>query len=160
MKCCFCHNEDLKVTDSRIASEVNAIRRRRECLGCGQRFTTFETIELSIQVHKRDDRYEDFQQKKLVSGLEAACRHTRISRDQVVSLASEITSELMQRQVRTIETMEIGEMVMKNLRALDPVAYIRFACEYRRFKEIDEFIKALESIEPKETLKSLRDRTQ
>ena len=84
MKCPFCHHQDLKVTDSRDATEVNAIRRRRECLNCLRRFTTFETIELTIQVHKRDGRYEDFQQQKLINGMDAACRLTTVSHDQVM----------------------------------------------------------------------------
>lgn len=150
MKCPFCHHEELKVIDSRDAPEMNAIRRRRECLGCQQRFTTFETIELSMQVHKRDGRYEDFQQQKLIKGLEAACRHTTISHDQVIALASQFTVELMQRQVREVTTQELGSMVMQRLQALDSIAYIRFACVYRRFKDIGELMEAIESIQAKD----------
>src|ERR1700722_17139109 len=87
MRCPFCNQEESKVTDSRNAAETNAVRRRRECLSCLRRFTTFETIDLTIQVQKRDGRYEDFQQDKLIKGLDAACRHTRISHDQVRALA-------------------------------------------------------------------------
>src|ERR1700730_5362062 len=130
MKCPFCHHPDLKVIDSREASELNAIRRRRECLECLRRFTTFETIELTMQVHKRDGRYEDFQQQKLINGIEAACRHTTISREQVTAIASEITADLIQSQIREIETKELGEIVMKPLQGRDPIAYIRFACVY------------------------------
>ncbi len=150
MKCPFCGNEDLKVTDSRNALDANAIRRRRECLNCNRRFTTFETIELTIQVRKRDGLYEDFQEDKLISGLEAACRHTRISHEQVRNLASKITGELMERQVREISTREIGEIVMKYLKTMDTIAYIRFACVYRRFKDIGELMEAIQSIEPKD----------
>ena len=150
MKCPFCHSEELKVTDSRDATDVNAIRRRRECLNCLRRFTTFETVELTVQVHKRDGRYEDFQQQKLIYGLEAACRHTTISRDRVIAIATEITAELIQRQVREISTKELGEIVMKYLQALDPIAYIRFACVYRRFKNINELMEAIQSIHPKD----------
>lgn len=150
MKCPFCQKEDLKVTDSRDAPEMNAIRRRRECLQCSQRFTTFETIELSMQVHKRDGRYEDFQQQKLLRGLEAACRHTKISHDQVIALASQITVELLQQQLREITTRELGEMVMQRLKALDSIAYIRFACVYKRFKNVDELKDALNDIHPKD----------
>lgn len=150
MKCPFCHTEELKVTDSRIAPEVNAIRRRRECLKCLQRFTTFETIELSLQVSKRDGRYEEFQQQKLVKGLESACRHTKISYDQAIAIVSDITIELMQRQVRQISTKEIGEMVMQRLQGLDSIAYIRFACVYQRFTNINELMEAIKSIEPKD----------
>src|SRR3989338_10104761 len=104
MRCPFCNYLESKVTDSRNAVEQNAIRRRRECLQCQKRFTTFETIDLTIQVHKRDGRYEDFQQEKLVKGLDAACRRTRISHDQVRALAYQITTDLMEQQVREIET--------------------------------------------------------
>jgi transcriptional repressor NrdR len=150
MKCPFCGHEELKVTDSRNALDANAIRRRRECLKCARRFTTFETIELTIQVHKRDGRYEDFQEQKLINGLDAACRHTSISHEQVRSLASRITGELMERQIREISTKEIGEIVMKYLKTMDTIAYIRFACVYRRFKDIGELIEAIVSIHPKD----------
>lgn len=150
MKCPYCHHEELRVADSRNATEANAIRRRRECQACGERFTTFETIELSLQVHKRDGRYEDFQQSKLLYGIDAACRHTTVSRDQVAAITNEITSELRHRQLREISTRELGEMVMKALQSVDPIAYIRFACVYRRFRDIDELMEAIKTIQPKD----------
>jgi transcriptional repressor NrdR len=150
MRCPFCNNEESKVTDSRNAAETNAVRRRRECLRCLRRFTTFETIDLTIQVQKRDGRFEDFRQDKLIKGLDAACRHTRISHDQVLALAYRITSDLMEGGVREIKTSELGEVVMKHLQALDPIAYIRFACVYRRFKGVDELMDALAPIAPKD----------
>lgn len=152
MKCPFCSHEELKVTDSRDAPEMNAIKRRRECLECQRRFSTFETIELTIQVKKRDGRYEDFQQQKLIKGLEAACLHTTISHEQVIAIASHITGEVMQKQVGEVNTKELGEMVMKQLQSLDSIAYIRFACVYRRFKDIDELMDAIQSIHTKEDL--------
>ncbi len=155
MKCPFCHHPDLKVIDSRDAAELNAIRRRRECLECLRRFTTFETIELTVQVHKRDGRYEDFQQQKLINGLDAACRHTTISHDQVISLAAQITEELLQQQVHIISTTELGEIVMKRLHALDEIAYIRFACVYRRFKDIEQLMQAIKTIHPRENDKKV-----
>lgn len=136
--------------DSRDAQEVNAIRRRRECQECLRRFTTFETPELCVQVQKRDGRYEDFQQQKLVKGLDAACHHTTISHDQVIALASKITTELMQRQVQEVDTTEVGEMVMQHLQGLDPIAFIRFACVYRRFKDVGELMEAIQSIQSKD----------
>src|SRR5688500_4743193 len=136
MRCPFCQYEGLKVTDSRNATEMNGIRRRRECLRCLKRFTTFETVELTMQVQKREGTYEDFEKQKLIKGLAAACHHTKISYDQVIALASQITDELMQSQLREISTTQIGEMVMKHLQSLDPIAYIRFACVYRRFKDL------------------------
>jgi transcriptional repressor NrdR len=153
MKCPFCHHKELKVIDSRESQEMNAIRRRRECLECLRRFTTFETIELTVQVLKRDGKYEDFQKQKLIKGMEAACRHTTISHDQVIALASQITDELMLQQVREVTTTELGERVMKLLQSLDPIAYIRFACVYRRFKDIDELVDAIQAIEPKDAAK-------
>ncbi len=150
MKCPFCQHDELKVTDSRDAHEVNAIRRRRECLECLRRFTTFETVELSVQVHKRDGRYEDFQQQKLINGLDAACRHTSISHEQVIDLAAKIAVDLLQRQIREISTTEIGDIVMRYLQPLDSIAYIRFACVYRRFKNIHELMDAIQLIQPKD----------
>ena len=150
MKCPYCQHAENKVTDSRDAAEINGVRRRRECLRCQRRFTTFETIELTIEVKKRDGRYEDFQQQKLIKGMEAACRHTTVSREQINGIAAQITGEVMQRQLREIHTTELGEMVMKYLYALDPIAYIRFACVYRRFKNIRELIEAIETIKSKD----------
>lgn len=154
MHCPFCACEELKVTDSRNVAESNAVRRRRECLCCLRRFTTFETVDLTIQVKKRDGRYEDFCQDKLIKGLDAACRHTRISHDQLRTLAYKITSDLMERQVREITTSELGGIVMQHLQELDSIAYIRFACVYRRFKDVNELIDAIEDVSPKDTIHS------
>ncbi|MBP9841937.1 MAG: transcriptional repressor NrdR [Simkaniaceae bacterium] len=154
MKCPFCGHEDSKVTDSRNASETNAVRRRRECLKCSHRFTTFETVDLAMQVHKRDGRYEDFQIEKLIRGLASACRHTRISHEMVRTLASEISAEIMEKQVRSVEATELGELVMKRLQKLDTIAYIRFACVYRRFKDMDELMHAIEKITPSLSLEN------
>jgi transcriptional repressor NrdR len=115
-------------------------------LTCLRRFTTFETVDLTIQVRKRDGHYEDFHQEKLIKGLDAACRHTRISHDVVRSLADKIAADLLERQVREVDTTEIGEMVMNHLKDLDTVAYIRFACVYRRFKDVDELRDAIELV--------------
>jgi len=146
MQCPFCGYGELKVTDSRNALDANAIRRRRECLKCTRRFTTFETVELVLQVKKRDGRYEDFQEQKLINGLDAACRHTCISYEQVRSLAAKIVAELMERQSKEITSKELGEIVMKYLKTMDTIAYIRFACVYRRFKDIGELMEAIHSV--------------
>ena len=143
MKCPYCNHEELKVTDSRNAVDVNAIRRRRECLKCSRRFTTFETVELVMQVHKRDGRYEDFQEIKLMNGLLAACRHSRVSHEEARVLSDKITRDLMERHSKVVSTKEIGETVMKYLKTMDTIAYIRFACVYRRFKDIDELMEAI-----------------
>ncbi len=152
MRCPFCGDEESKVTDSRTVTENHSVRRRRECLKCLKRFTTFETIDLTLQVQKRDGRYEDFRRDKLLRGLEAACRHTRISHDQVHALADHISSDLMERQIREVKTSELGELVMKHLQGLDTIAYIRFACVYRRFKDVDELMDAIEHVNPKEQI--------
>jgi len=150
MKCPFCNFEESKVTDSRISMNGQAIKRRRECLKCNQRFTTFETIDLTIQVQKRDKTYEDFNQEKLLNGIMAACRHTCVSHDKVKALAYHITADLMARQVREITTKELGAIVIKHLKKIDTVAYIRFACVYERFKDIKEILDAIDSVKYKD----------
>ncbi len=150
MRCPFCHSDEVKVTDSRNVAETNAIRRRRECLACSRRFTTFETIELDIQVLKRDGRYQDFDQDKLISGLLAACRHTKISREQVQEVAAKVTGDILKQQVNVVRATDIGRMVMDELQTRDPVAYIRFACVYRRFTDLDEMRQAMDGFNPHE----------
>ena len=146
MKCPFCGTGESKVTDSRSVADTNATRRRRECLGCGRRFTTFETIDLTIQVKKRDGQYQDFQIDKLIRGLEASCRHTRISHDMVVALASDVMQEILEQQIREIPSLEIGEIIMRRLKNLDPIAYVRFACVYRRFKDPNELVNVIDDV--------------
>ncbi|MBI3508562.1 MAG: transcriptional repressor NrdR [Chlamydiia bacterium] len=148
MRCPFCHHEESKVTDSREAAEINAIRRRRECGQCMRRFTTFETVDLTLQVKKRDGTYEDFQQEKLIHGMDAACRHTRISHDTVRAIADRIKVDLLAKGIREIESHELGDIVMQHLKKTDMVAYIRFACVYKRFKDIRELVEAIQSLEP------------
>ncbi|WP_213358008.1 transcriptional regulator NrdR [Chlamydiifrater phoenicopteri] len=148
MKCPFCNHGEMRVIDSRNSPESNAIKRRRECLHCGERFTTFETIELVIQVLKRDGRYENFQDSKLINGLNAASCHTSISQEQVHAIAFNVKAELIRKQNREISTKEIGELVMKYLKKTDMIAYIRFACVYRRFKDVGELMEELLSASP------------
>ncbi len=150
MKCPYCHKDDSKVTDSRGAAETNVIRRRRECLHCQKRFSTLETIDLTIQVKKRDGTYEDFQLEKLTKGMDTACRHTRVSHEQVRSLANKIMAQLLEKQVHSIQTQELGRIVMDYLKAVDIVAFIRFACVYKRFKDIEELIHVIESVQSKD----------
>ncbi len=147
MKCPYCGAEETKVTDSRNQLDANAVKRRRECLSCEKRFTTIESIDLTIQVKKRDGSYQTFKMEKLVAGLESACRHTRISHDQVVAIASNVGMEIMTSGVREIDSLKIGELIMKKLSDLDAVAYVRFACVYRRFKDKDELMNALVDVE-------------
>ena len=144
MRCPFCGHEESKVTDSRSTPDTNAIRRRRECLGCMRRFRTFETIDLTIQVKKRDGSYQEFDIDRLIAGLDAACRHTRVSHEKVRVIAAEVQQEVMEMQVREIDTVKIGEIVMEKLKKLDTVAYVRFACVYRRFKDKDDIMHAID----------------
>ena len=108
MRCPYCGYGESKVTDSRNASDVNAIRRRRECLQCLNRFTTFETVDLMIQVKKRNGTYEEFQLDKLIRGLASACRHTRISHEQVQGLGSDIAHEIMEKKMKEVEATKIN----------------------------------------------------
>lgn len=153
MRCPFCKSEDTKVTDSRTSSE--SVRRRRECLNCDKRFTTFETIDVSLQVRKRDGTYENFSEDKLISGLNAACYQSKVSHDQILQLINNIKQELTSLQLRVIESKDLGEMVMNYLKKLDIVAYIRFACVYRRFKDIGELRDAIESVAPSKKKKEM-----
>ena len=155
MRCPFCNHEELKVTDSRNAQDLNAVRRRRECLRCLRRFTTFESVDLTIQVKKRDGTYEDFQQEKLIRGLDAACRHTRVSHEMVRKVSDLITQELIEKQTRAIDSQELGEMAMRHLQKSDVIAYIRFACVYKRFKDINELMEAIRFITPKDAAYNL-----
>lgn len=151
MRCPYCAHEESKVTDSRDAIEINAVRRRRECSQCMKRFTTFETIDLSLQVKKRDGTYEDFQQEKLIQGMDSACRHTRVSHDEVRAIAYKIKSDLVAKGVREISSQELGDIVISQLKETDVVAYIRFACVYKRFKEVRELQEAIREFENEES---------
>lgn len=122
-----------------------------------RRFTTFETVDLSLQVKKRDGTFEDFLQEKLINGMDAACRHTRISHDQVRALAYKIKADLVGKGVREIGSQELGEIVLQHLLASDVVAYIRFACVYKRFKDVKELVEAIQSVAPKQGGAGLRE---
>ena len=145
MKCPFCSSDELKVTDSRITGDVNSIKRRRECLSCLRRFTTFETVDLSILVRKRNGIYEDFCREKLIKGLSAACYRSKISHDQVLGLVSEITADLMTKQLRESSSQELGEIIMQRLKEMDVIAYVRFACVYKEFRTVEELLAAISS---------------
>lgn len=150
MKCPFCGHEESKVTDSRDAVEANAIRRRRECCQCMKRFTTFETVDVSLQVKKRDGTFQDFSQEKLIDGMDAACRHTRVSHDQVRAIAYKIKSDLVAKGVREIASQELGDIVIDHLKETDVIAYIRFACVYKRFKDVRELLQAIQELKHEE----------
>ena len=146
MRCPHCGFRDSKVTDSR--ANTDGIRRRRECASCGQRFTTFEMVQLSsVQIVKKDGRREDFNREKLVSGLRAACTKRNISVADIETLAMEIESKVMSDGRPEVPSKLIGELAMDALRGFDHIAYIRFASVYRSFADLDSLKGALEALE-------------
>lgn len=148
MRCPKCACQDDKVVDSRASREGATIRRRRECLGCGFRYTTYEEIEREgLTVVKRDGRREEFLREKLVSGLKKACQKRPVSQQAIDAMVDRIVQELSDQYDREIPGSEIGERVMSGLRELDPVAYVRFASVYRRFQEATEFVQAVKNLE-------------
>jgi len=142
MRCPKCGAQDDKVIDSRASREGSVIRRRRECLGCENRFTTYEEIEREVLVVvKRDGRREPFSKEKLLSGMTRACQKRPVSADVLTEASEEITDEITERFDREVPAKEIGERVMRALRTMDAVAYVRFASIYREFQEIGEFVE-------------------
>jgi len=140
MKCPFCAYGESKVIDSRPAEEGATIRRRRECLSCQKRFTTYETMErLPLLVIKRNGTRQPFDKVKLVEGLLRACEKRPVPLGDIEAVAAEIEQELQNRMEREISAIEVGELVMDKLRDLDEVAYVRFASVYRQFKDINTF---------------------
>ena len=140
MHCPFCGSDDSKVIDSRPADEQNAIRRRRECASCGKRFTTYERPEtFSLMVIKKDDTREPYDREKVSTGILRACQKRPVSAEQVSELLDELESGLFNSGKKEIRSSEIGEFVMEKLRAIDDVAYVRFASVYREFKDVDTF---------------------
>jgi transcriptional repressor NrdR len=147
MKCPFCGYVESKVLDSRMSKEMDNIRRRRECLKCGKRFTTAERLEEGLPlVIKKDDRREVFDNTKILGGLKKACEKRPISITNIEKIVSRIEYNLLEKGDREIKASEIGEMVMEELRKLDEVAYVRFASVYRQFKDINEFMEELKDL--------------
>lgn len=144
MKCPYCSADDTKVLDSRTLEEGSSIRRRRKCDTCQKRFTTFETVELSMpMVMKRDGRREPYRQEKIKVGIEKACEKRNISTAQVDRILHNIERSILDISDKEVQTSEIGNLVMMHLRHLDPVAYIRFAAVYRKFQDVEEFVNEL-----------------
>ena len=147
MKCPFCGHQEDKVVDSRSSSDGVAIRRRRECLRCGKRFTTYEHVEEQpLMIIKKDGRREPFDRHKLLAGLVKACEKRPVSMDDLERLVDELERELSQHFEREAPSREVGERVMKRLHALDPVAYVRFASVYREFKDVEQFMRELKDL--------------
>jgi transcriptional repressor NrdR len=144
MKCPSCDNDNDRVVDSRSARDGLAVRRRRECLNCGERFTTFEYIESrQLLVVKRDGRRVEYDRGKLISGIARACEKRPVSAAMMDGVGDAVEKELLAELSREIPSEKIGELVMKHLRALDEVAYVRFASVYRSFRDVDEFMSEL-----------------
>ena len=147
MKCPFCSFEESKVIDSRPTDEGQRIRRRRECLSCGKRFTTYEIIEsLPIIVIKKDKSRETFNRDKLMTGLLRACEKRPVSIDTLDNMIDEIETTLQNSLDREVSSEKIGQLVMEKLKKIDEVAYVRFASVYRQFKDINTFMRELNTL--------------
>ena len=152
MKCPFCGHLGDKVVDSRESKEGNSIRRRRECLGCGKRYTSREHIEeIEYRVIKKDGRPEPFNRQKLVGGLARACEKRPVSVQQLEGIADRIELELQDRPDREMKTTEIGARIMEELRRIDQVAYVRFASVYRQFRDVGEFKREIDELQKQKT---------
>jgi transcriptional repressor NrdR len=147
MKCPFCSHLEDKVVDSREGKDGQVIRRRRECLGCERRFTSYERIdEIALMVVKKDERREPYDRNKVLGGLRRACEKRPVSPQALEAIADRIEQKLQEATEREIPTRVIGETVMEALRELDTVAYVRFASVYRQFQDVDQFMRELKGI--------------
>lgn len=147
MKCPYCGYKEDKVVDSRSTAEESAVRRRRECLKCGKRFTTYEYIEeVSLMVIKKDGRREPFDRKKILSGVTKACEKRPISMEKMEEIITQVERQIQKKSDREVSSSRIGELVMERLKALDDVAYVRFASVYRQFKDVGQFMVELKDI--------------
>ena len=147
MRCPFCGNTEDRVVDSRESKEGDVIRRRRECVQCERRFTSYEKIEhLPFQVVKRDQRREPYDREKMMQGLNIACRKRPISGRQLEEVADSIERAMQESNEREISSQDLGFLVMERLRDLDTVAYVRFASVYRRFEDVEAFVRELHQL--------------
>jgi transcriptional repressor NrdR len=147
MKCPFCKETDNKVIDSRLSKDGNEIRRRRECLVCGRRFTTYEHIEkIPIMIIKKDGRREVFSRDKVRAGIQKACEKRNISMNMIDTFLDELERDLGETGEKEIPSAVLGEKIMIKLHALDDVAYVRFASVYREFKDVNDFVSELKSL--------------
>lgn len=147
MRCPFCGHVEDKVVDSRESNEFETIRRRRECLKCARRFTTYERIEeIPLIVVKKEGSREPFDRKKVLAGLVKACEKRPVAMDRLESLVDEIERKLTQQDQREVPSSVIGEMIMERLPSMDEVAYVRFASVYREFRDLNQFMMALKQM--------------
>ena len=147
MRCPYCNFPESKVIDSRPTDESNSIRRRRECLSCGKRFTTYETVEsVPLVVVKKDGSRQAFDRNKILNGLVKACEKRPVSMEVLEKTVSEIEQKLLNSMNREVPSERVGELVMDALKEVDQVAYVRFASVYRQFKDIDSFMAELNKL--------------
>ncbi len=147
MKCPYCSFHESKVIDSRPTDEGNMIRRRRECIKCSRRFTTYEKVEsMPLMVVKKDKNMEPFNREKLLNGLLKACEKRPVSIEDLEAIVDDIEAQVGNSLIREITSKELGEMVMDRLKELDDIAYVRFASVYRQFKDINTFINELQKL--------------
>lgn len=159
MRCKFCGHEESKVLDSRPVEEARAVRRRRECLECGRRFTTYERADPApLMVVKRDGRREPFERSKMLAGLIRACGKRPISMEAMDVVVDDVEREVRRNGAQEVASSLIGDLVMDRLRRLDDVAYVRFASEHRRFQDVDSIAEEIETLkERKRREDALRD---
>ena len=147
MKCIYCGNTESKVLDSRSSDDTNSIRRRRECLSCGKRFTTYEKVEtIPLIIIKRDNNREQYDRSKIEKGILLACHKRPVSANTINELVDDVEKEIFSHEEREIPSSEIGELVMRKLKDIDSVASIRFASVYREFKDVDTFMDELKKL--------------
>lgn len=147
MKCPYCGYGESKVVDSRSTDDDMAIRRRRECLNCSRRYTTYEKIEnVPLLVIKKDMNREYFDRNKILNGLIKACQKRPVSRKQIESIADEVEKRINNKMLTEISSSEIGEMIMESLKKMDEVSYVRFASVYRQFKDINTFMEEIKNL--------------
>jgi transcriptional repressor NrdR len=144
MKCPFCNEQDTKVIDSRSSDDNSAIRRRRQCITCGKRFTTYEKLEtMPLMVIKKDRSREAYDRSKIEAGIVHSCHKRPVSTQQINQIVDEIENQVFNMEDKEVETSAIGELVMKKLKDLDEVAYVRFASVYREFKDVNTFVEEI-----------------
>jgi transcriptional repressor NrdR len=147
MRCPFCAYKEDKVVDSRATAEESAVRRRRECLKCGKRFTTYEYVEeVSLLVIKKDGRRESFDRKKILAGIIRACEKRPVSVEKMEEIVTQVERLIQKKSDREVLSSKIGELVMEKLKLIDDVAYVRFASVYRQFKDVGQFMVELKDI--------------
>ncbi|MBP2069419.1 MULTISPECIES: transcriptional regulator NrdR [Anaerococcus] len=151
MKCPYCHSHNTKVLDSRTTEDDTAIRRRRLCEDCGKRFSTYERYEnITLMVVKKDDTREAYDPSKIINGIVKSCQKRPVSMDQIEKVAKDIEIKINHTGKKEVTTNFIGQLVMDELKDLDPVAYVRFASVYREFKDVDSFYEEILNLKDKE----------